>query len=341
MNFKISQREKILIAIVLIIAFCFIFYTFIYKKQVLEIVTLNTQISANNKVLSELKGFDAKVQAVEKEVDKLDQEIYTATRDWFPSIKQNIIIKDLESKIKNTNLTETNITFKSSQVEKIADITQEIESTTIDKALALAFVTMMQEENVAAVNSSNPLGISSTPAPSAEPEKSDDKKADKTKASSAKAKNSNFPLEVQSKLDTLNKTLSSLTDAELKSQVTKLLADTQANVHKLTLTISFKNTSYESIMDFIYKVEQTSPNIYIENINYVDSTREYITILQSELEQKHSLESNSDKTDTLFSNTPTFENNLAIVRTLNYVGSDKYSGEMTLSYFAVSKIHNQ
>ncbi len=349
---KLSQREKVLLILVGVAAIAAAFYFFIYQSQIDQMASIKSQLSENNKKLDELKGFDGQLKSLEKEVDKLDTDIYDATKKWFPSLRQDVIIKDLENKIKLTNLTDGSVTFKSSQEANIAEFDDEENPPSIAEALTLSFVTLMQEhpeipESTATENVDDGKSLIektadalAAPTPTPGPDGNETTTAFAAQAgvsSNTQSKNGELTPDVQEKLNTLKQSLSGLTENELKQQINEILAKTEAKVDKMEVVVTFKNSSYRSIMDFIYKVENTSPNIYVSALNYSNTTSAYIAELQSEEDAKEKervtqlnlFRKAEDKTQ--------IQPNEIVV---DYKGVDKYSGSITLVYFAVSKIHS-
>ncbi len=351
---KLSQREKVLLILVAIAALSALFYFCVYKTQVEKMATIRSQITENKKTLNELKGFDGQLKALEKEVDQLDADIELATKDWFPSLKQDIIIKDLENKLKATNLTDTVIQFTSSQETNIAKFDGKENPPTIAEALTLSFVTLMQEqpaENTAAASDEsltetatnlieNVADALSAPTPTPGPDGDEVTTAYGAQAALAgnagkATKDGELSADVQDKLNTLKKSLSGLTEKELEEQINTILENTTAKVDKLEVAVNFENSSYKSIMDFVSKVEKTSPNIYVSSIEYQDSTEAYISELQNEANDEEARRVARDNLN-LAPGTPAAK---ARKLEVSYKGTDKYSGSITLVYFAVSKIH--
>lgn len=353
---KISQREKVLLILVGVAAIAAAFYFFIYQSQIEQMASIRSQLAENNKKLNELRGFDAELKSLEKEVDDLDTKIADATMKWFPSLRQDVIIKDLESKIKRANLTDGTVKFKSSKEASIAEFDDETKLPTIAEALTLSFVTLMQEQPQqegaqqqqqqqslvdAAGNLiekvSDTLAVATpTPGPNGSGDTTTAFAAQANPTGQSKPKDGELSPEVQAKLDALKKSLSGLTETELKKQIEKILANTDAKVDKLEVQVDFKNSSYHSIMDFIDKIERSSPNIYVSSMNYTNSTDTYVNQLQSEEIQ---LENKRVELLNLFraqeDKSPITPNEIEV----QYNGVDKYNGSITLVYFAVSKIH--
>lgn len=350
---KLSQSEKVLLILVAVAAVAALFYYCVYSAQVEKMASIKSQINKNEKVLTELKGFDGELKALEKEVDQLDDDIRLATKDWFPSLRQDIIIKDLEKKIKATNLTDGSVVFKSSQVANIAEFDDEENPPSIAEALTLSFVTLMQEAPAATTasdaDSTDDDGkniiekvsdVLSAPTPTPGPDGDDTTTAFGAQAAlagnaNAVAKDGQLSADVQAKLDALKESLSGLTEKELQEQINTILANTTAQVDKMEISITFTNSSYKSIMDFVTKVEKTSPNIYVSKIEFTDNTEAYIDQLQSDAEAAEEARVNIHN---LFatSDADTIEPREVEVK---YTGTEKYSGSISLVYFAVSKIH--
>lgn len=348
---KLKQSEKILIILVIVAAVAALFYFFIYHAQVEKMAVIRMQIEENNKILSELKGFEGQLKAVEKEVDKLDEEIYDETKEWFPSLRQDVIIKDLENKIRSTNIDEGTASFVSSKVANIAEFKEEEKPPTIAEALTLSFVTLMQDEQVEGSAEDEQLTIGgiidkvsdtlaiATPTPG--PDNDEQTTAFGAQAGAGTGKqrtgdNKDLDPEVQAKLDALNKNLSNLTEKELVKQIQEILASTDAKVEKMQIAVNFSNSSYKSIMDFINKIENTSPHIYVSSLSFSDSTNAYIGLLQREAE---AIEEQRVAALNLFREpvglTAIEPNEIQI----KYNGDKKYNGSIRLDYFAVSKIH--
>lgn len=354
---KLSQREKVLLILVAVAAVSALFYFCIYKAQIDKMASIRVQLEKNQQTLNTLKGFDGQLKALEKDVDKLDKDIELATKDWFPSLRQDVIIKDLESKVKATKLNDTTITFKSSEEANIADFNDKEKLPSIAEALTLSFVTLMQDQPAvptAAPEASDDKNLiekaadalaAPTPTPGPDGDETTTAFAAQagTSGNSAK-KDGELDPAVQAKLDALKKSLSGLTEKELKAQIEKILANTDAKVDKLEISVSFKNSSYRSIMDFVNKVEKTSPNIYVTQISYTDSTDSYIGELQNEVndieERRVAIENKKRQSapDSLFQSSKELETPREL--TVKYTGVDKYNGSITLVYFAVSKIHS-
>lgn len=350
---KLSQREKVLLILVAVAAVAALFYYCVYNSQVEKIASIKSQLTENQKKLNELKGFDGQLKTLEKEVDKLDADIELATKDWFPSLRQDIIIKDLEKKIQSTNLKDGTVNFKSSQVASIADFDDTENPPTIAEALALSFVTLMQEK---AVPTPAPVSeedtddgkniiqkaseVLSAPTPTPGPDGDETTTALGNQAAlsgkaKTKTKDGELDPEVQAKLDALKKSLTGLTEKELQEQINTILANTTAKVDKMEIAITFTESSYKSIMDFVNKVEKTSPNIYVSKIEFTDNTDEYVSKL---LEEATAAEQTRVAINNLF--VTSTENQLKPREVdVKYIGTEKYSGSISLVYFAVSKIH--
>jgi preprotein translocase subunit YajC len=345
---QLSSREKVLIILVAVAAVAAMFYFFIYQSQIEKMASIKSQLNENNQKLTELKGFDGQLKNLEKEVDTLDDEIYDATKMWFPSLRQDVIIKDLEQKIQATNLSDASVTFKSSQQANIAEFKEDEELPTIAEALTLSFVTLMQDEQTETTDDTETGSESNlidkvtdalaAPTPTPGPDNDETTTAFGAQAGAGKTQTKSGELdpEVQTKLNTLKSSLSGLTEAELKTQITQILANTSAKVDKMTIEVQFNNSSYKSIMDFVKKVEASSPNIYVSKIQFTDNTDAYVSELQGEVDNAESERVSIANLFRSQNNLSTFQPNTIVVE---YKGVKKYNGSVTLDYFAVSKIH--
>lgn len=364
---SLSLHEKVLLAVVAIAGLIVLFYMFLYQPQRDEIAALEVKVEEKKKEVAQFENFDKTIADTNLEIEDYDGKIYEQTLNWFPSIEQDDIIKDIEPKLKKTGLDDTTVTFVNTQIAQISSLVGEKDKApTLAEALALAYVTMIQAEatpdpNASPAPTASPAAKGkATPAPTATPATSAssiDTDSNKLATEQEKTSDSDEQLiapEVQEKFDALAASMQNLSDAELQAKVKEIAKNNVANIQKLTVAITFSSSTYQNIMDFVHSIEASSPAIYISDISYSDSTEAYISEL--ERKKKEELEKESEtlvqgvqevEPDELFDNaypaasltlSQVMQNKSTLV---NYTGPTRYTGSITLTYFAIAKIHDQ
>lgn len=358
----LSLHEKVLLAVVAVAGLITLFYMFIYQPQRDEITTLQSKVNDIKKEVAQFEDFDQTINDTNLEIDDYNQKIYDATLEWYPDIRQDDIIKDLDPKMKKTGLNDSTVTFVNTQIAQIASMFGEKEEVpTLAEALALAYVDMVQAEATPSPDGSPTTEPAKpTTAATAAPASTNGEKAEgnilATEVDDSDPKEPLVSDEVQKKFDELHASLKELSDEELQKEIQKIVDNTVANVQKLTVSVTFKNTPYQNIMDFVHKVEASSPAIYISEISFDDSTEDYISELEDKAQEEldantATLAEGTEKVTAseLFNNTyPASSLALSSLKSsdknqslVNYNGPTRYTGAITLTYFAISKIHNQ
>lgn len=356
----LSLHEKVLLVVVGIAGAIALFYMFVYQPQVTEIDSLTTQVAEKRKEVSQFINFDQTIADTNMEIDDYSQKIYEETLNWYSELSQDDIINDLDEKIKLSGLNDSEITFVNTQTAQIASMFDDPESPpTLADALALAYIGMTQAE--ATPNPASPTtapaqnNTSAAPASTPTPTPANGKENQLETDGIPKAIDE--PLvapAVQQKFDELHASLKNLSDAELQKKIREIVDNTVANVQKLTISVSFEMSTYQSITDFLHKVEASKPAIYVSELSYSDSTEDYMDLLNTRYEKELSANAavlaagNETVTPSqLFSNTyPSASvaksqfNNIQATPT-PYDGPMRYTGTVTLTYFAISKIHDQ
>ncbi|MCX7714956.1 MAG: type II secretion system protein M [Clostridia bacterium] len=344
---SLSMREKIMLAVVAVIGLIVVFYMFVFKPQREDISLLQSKVTQKEQEVKKYINFDDTIAATNAEVDELDKKIRDATSKWYPRIKQENIIKDLEPDMKNTNLNNSTISFVNSQVAQIASLSQSGETPTLAEALTLAYLTMLESAQNETAASPKPA-VSPTPAPTATPSGSNDKNATTLSSEPKKKDNTQEKVidpSVQQKFDALNASLKNLSDKDLQMKINEIVLNNTANVQKLTVSIYFQDSTYQSIMDFMHNIEAASPSIYITDLTYADSTEEYVKKLEDEAKAAANQAVQAQQTtvaDLLQTNQSYSTQKISQVQEapiISYNGPSRYSGSFTLTYFAIAKIH--
>lgn len=117
---KLSNREKIMLALLGLILLVGLYYNFIWKNQNEKLQQLQKQASAYNQKILQLKTNIAADNKVYKDLKIVDSKARYATAAFFPSIIQEKLITMLEDMINNSGLQAEAIAF-SNEVTDAAD----------------------------------------------------------------------------------------------------------------------------------------------------------------------------------------------------------------------------
>lgn len=369
----LSLHEKVLLVIVAIAALVTAFYMLVYQPQREQIATLHSDVESKRKEVAQYADFDQTISKANLDAQEYSSKIKSSTATWFSEIKQDEIINELGPKIRNAKLNDSTITFVNTQIAQIASMANDNGKTpTLAETLALAYVTIAQEETEKANAAASGTAPAATTAPTKAPavpaasptaapsgNSKDNPNALPTEIKDEAQKEELIAAQVQKRFDDLNASLAGLSDDELQKKLNEIVHNTVANVQKLTVVITFKDSTYQSILDFIYSIEANNPSIYISDLSYSDSTETYLKSLeqaaQTEAQEANAgsiLESGTTQqvsTAEIFNSS--FPSSSLAASQIMQTASGKlwtkskntkfYTGSVTLTYFAISKMPNQ
>lgn len=119
---NISKREKILLAILVILLGTYSFYNFIASPYLDEINLLKQDLNNKTTELKNVNISKSEIEDIQKEIKALHAKIWTVTERFFPSYEQEKIITLLDKMLKDSNLEGYSMSFIP---EEIIDIYEE------------------------------------------------------------------------------------------------------------------------------------------------------------------------------------------------------------------------
>ncbi len=353
MNTNITIKEKILLCVVAVAALCAIFYMFLLKPQLEAIASAETNLSDKKNEVSQYETFDQIIENTNREVDDYKEKVSKSMQDWHDNLVQHEIMVDLQNKIRKSNLYDTNISFTNVQEMNIIsanDITNDEEIPTIAESLAMAYLCLTQKENgetPAAENTEN----ASAPASSSENAPNDIILNPQT---GNPPEIPDVPAELTQSFETFKQSLAGMSDKEISNEVKKIMAQSNTNIEKLDISISFQDSTYESVLTFLNMINAENPKVYVTSISYSDSTDSYISKLNTAFEEeqeekREQAEKRAQEEAARMRESGFFDNvypsaattRAQIVPTAKFVykgGSRRYTGSLTISYFSLVKM---
>ncbi|WP_066500320.1 hypothetical protein [Abyssisolibacter fermentans] len=108
---NISKREKILLAILVILLGSYSFYNFIASPYLDEINLLKQDLNNKTTELKNVNISKSEIEDIQKEIKALHAKIWTVTERFFPSYEQEKIITLLDKMLKDSNLDGYSMSF--------------------------------------------------------------------------------------------------------------------------------------------------------------------------------------------------------------------------------------
>lgn len=116
---KLTNREKILVAILGACLLIFLYYSYLVKPQFARIDKLKAQVEQNDLRIQTVKLQTSPNNKVFQDYKKLNAEIANMTKRLFPSIIQEKIITILDDVVKNSGVELVSISFTEPKLENI------------------------------------------------------------------------------------------------------------------------------------------------------------------------------------------------------------------------------
>jgi len=370
MQKQLSMKEKILLCVVAVAVICAVFIMLILKPQRAEMASVQSKLTEKQKEVSQYANFDKTIDDTSKEVGEYKIKVQNTIKEWHDTDIQNDIINDLEDKIKKSSLYDTNITFTNLQQMSITQKNGKTvdETPSLAESMAMAYLCIMQEERANAkketAEKTENAAVTAAPKSTSDPKSTSEPKA----TAAAKSKNGkeaqsgiilnpeqpkatkapDVDPKVIESFENFKKSLAGCSDAEIRGEVEKIMAKSKTNIEKLDVSISFQDSTYESIYEFLNRIEEESPKIYITSISYNDSTEGYVAKLNDLLNQEKALAEEEAKNPDAVNQPGFFENqfpsaSVSIAQinqgaTVTYTGAPRYTGTITISYFSLVKM---
>lgn len=116
---KLTNREKILVAILGACLLIFLYYSYLVKPQFARIDKLKAQVEQNDLRIQTVKLQTSPNNKVFQDYKKLNAEIANMTKRLFPSIIQEKIITILDDVVKNSGVELVSVSFTEPKLENI------------------------------------------------------------------------------------------------------------------------------------------------------------------------------------------------------------------------------
>lgn len=117
---KISNREKIMLIVLLLAALFMGYYKFVYSGKVERIAQLQNEKEKNQKEIEKLKDNVKKQKELEKEIKVTNAKIFESTYEFFPVLNEEKIIVILDDMIKRVGIANSSISLSESGIEEIS-----------------------------------------------------------------------------------------------------------------------------------------------------------------------------------------------------------------------------
>lgn len=343
------MKEKVLLCIVAIAALCVAFYFLMLTPQLSSIDSIKTTLADKQSEVAKYKNFDLTIENTSKEVTACKAETAKVMQDWHNTLIQHDIMTDLEDKIRDSKLYDTNITFTNVQQMNIVtakDLTAKNEAIPdLSESLALAYLCLVNKDtknDVAAGTSESQTNSGKSGAAKGasgsivlNPEQGREEALP------------DVPPELTTSFETFKQSLDGLSDDEIRSKVYEIMAESNTNIQKLDISVAFQDSTYQSILSFLSKIYAENPKIYVTSISYSNSTDNYISKLnaiyqQEQEEAAQKAKEEQSQTESFFSNVyPSAQTTRSQINpraTLEYKGVPRYTGSITISYFSLVKM---
>lgn len=337
---NLSTREKVFICIIVIAVLCTVFYMFLLKPQLESISSMETTLRDKQNEVSQYRNFDETIEITNNEVNNAKENVKTSMNDWHDTLIQHEIITDLQNKISISKLYDTNITFANFQQSNIisaGDMASDEKIPTIAESLAMAYLCLMQDSTAKSdIAPESPAPTASAPAASGAPASGDMVLNPDTKSVPVLP---DVPPELTVSFEAFKNSLNNLSDEERRSEVQKIMAKSNTNIEKLDISISFQDSSYQSILSFINQINNDNPKIYITSITYSDSTESYISKLNALINEEESQETLKNIFSNVYPSAETMRSQINPKAALKLADDSRvYTGTIVISYFSLVKM---
>ncbi|MCY6484583.1 hypothetical protein OW763_09545 [Clostridium aestuarii] len=117
---KVSNREKLMLMILLLVALFAGYYKFVYSVNVSKVNELKDKNEKNKNEIQKLNNNIVIQKNLEKDIKITNAKIYESTNELFPEINEEKIIIILDEMMKKTGVKCSSISFSKSSFEEIS-----------------------------------------------------------------------------------------------------------------------------------------------------------------------------------------------------------------------------
>lgn len=124
-DLKISNREKMLLIILGITIIAGGYYRFVYSKQIIQIKELTAKKAESQGKIDSMEKDKALNDKLKEDIVDLNEKVFKAAEDFFPSIKEEKITVILDGMLSRTNIKCDNIAISETSDEALPKVVEE------------------------------------------------------------------------------------------------------------------------------------------------------------------------------------------------------------------------